>query len=247
MPGGYKHRWLERRRHQRLAGSLSKAVDYPKSGQEVDLAKDILTDKQFRVKAKPDFLHALDRQAFYNINGEYYKLPNLLGRLYRRFSKIKFIVPSVTNHVNIWTALCKAWSLAIEDVKVSASTYDRLRVSGATRFDEESRSTFDRLIEGVALRELQEVKEYEETHCILVKNKLDIFLRKHQDRFADRFIERIINEILLSLHNLGLLKVYYMSYPVKYYASTHCDSNVVEGLYKISLLIAWLVLSLSCW
>jgi hypothetical protein len=95
-----------------LSPWLSEAVDYAKSGKEVNLESQVLNNPKFSIrKEKPDFVHALRRKAFYDQMDEeidcgktpseymdesyepepgYYESPHLLGRIYRKIIGKKF-------------------------------------------------------------------------------------------------------------------------------------------------------------
>jgi hypothetical protein len=90
---------------KKLSPWLSKAVDYAKSGKEVDLVENVLSKTEFRVTKTPDFIRALKSKAFYDsMDDEHdcgknsvgdmnnfddstsvvYDSPNLLGKIYRK-------------------------------------------------------------------------------------------------------------------------------------------------------------------
>ncbi len=73
---------------------LSTAVDFPKSGQSVELAR-VLQDARFRARGKPDFLQRLGKWKATAAEGIYgsgivYPSPHLLGRLFRKVEAVKF-------------------------------------------------------------------------------------------------------------------------------------------------------------
>lgn len=56
---------------KKLGPWLPKAVDYAKNGETVKLAEDVLKIEEFRVEAKPDFVHAINHKTGYDPKSEY--------------------------------------------------------------------------------------------------------------------------------------------------------------------------------
>ncbi|KAH6989694.1 RNA dependent RNA polymerase-domain-containing protein [Ilyonectria sp. MPI-CAGE-AT-0026] len=94
-----------------LAKWLSKAVDYAKSGERVNLASDVFSKVEFRVQENPDFLRALGGNAVIDSSAGYYKSPNLLGTLYRTFKSIEYHSPDESEMKNedIIARLAEVW------------------------------------------------------------------------------------------------------------------------------------------
>lgn len=86
--GGMKHDDVKA-----LAKWLSKAVDYAKSGEVVDLTKDVLQDPRFKVLEKPDFLCALNGKALHDPKAKYHESSSVLGKIYREHIHMKYTLP----------------------------------------------------------------------------------------------------------------------------------------------------------
>jgi hypothetical protein len=171
---------LKSARVRGLATWLSQAVDYPKSGEEVNLARDIFTNPDFNVTAKPDFLRALNRKAFHDANGEYYQSPNLLGEIYRDVADIKYKVPEVIDNSGLQKRLAGGWKVGPTESPSLANDLD-----GA--------------VEEIVKEERARFLEYRNTQGLSEPSEIELFLRKQHDDFPNNLINDLVTKILVRL------------------------------------------------
>ncbi|RSL51671.1 hypothetical protein CEP51_015169 [Fusarium floridanum] len=98
-----------------LAKWLSRAVDYAKSGKEVDLVGDVLKNPKFTVDRKPDFLRAVGHRAVADSSAGHQQSESLLGRLYRKFQIIDYHQVEDMDHRPLIDNLAGVWELTNEE------------------------------------------------------------------------------------------------------------------------------------
>lgn len=198
-----------------LANWLSQAVDYAKSGVKVDLYENIVNTERFRVSAKPDLLRGLNRKAFYDSKGEYYQSSNVLGKIYRRISGLKYDIPDPIDDSTLRTAISGQWN------------FQNFNPT------EDEKQVFGDYLEHLLITSFNMYCHYLEAHNISQQSEIDIFLRKRQDDFPKS-----------QLTELSAIVMIYLNYrhgPIKRSSYQLSDPNreFLEKLYKNYLFRAW--------
>ncbi|KAF2821910.1 hypothetical protein CC86DRAFT_410313 [Ophiobolus disseminans] len=161
-----------------LALYLSKAVDYAKSGKEVNLVRDVLSNPKFAVSAKPDFLRPLTHKAFLGRQGEYHESQGLLGRLYRQIGAVQYDAPRAMENASIHTKLNPLFS--------------EFRNFKHPQFGSETRGSL--------------YQAYITTQRVHPDDEVDLFLRKAQDNFPNPFVLSLVRGILEIMSSRDVLR-----------------------------------------
>lgn len=218
-----------------LAKCLSKAVDYAKNGEGVDLVEDVLRNPKFEVSgARPDFLRAVSRKlsaaGVFDTTGDYYQSPGLLGQLYRKFVDIKYEKPFLNNR-GLVAKVAAAWAPGVEWLRqlAGADVTEGLQIEvGKNAWQEVVRS--------------HRSKKYGSGKT----PEVDMFLRKQPDDFPFDFIQKLLALVsdALCRHNIvapaqgspGKVRAV-SGYPGEE------PSVFVEKIYRVCLYWMWYVAS----
>jgi hypothetical protein len=173
---------LKDRDVQELARWLSQAVDYAKSGVKVDLYGDVISRRRFQVKSKPDLVRGLNRKAFYDSKGEYYQSPNVLGKIYRAVSQLKYEVPIHVDNTTLQGAVERLPDYAFKDVERWKQEHYQRSDYDAKKMIKYQAQDFSRELR----RQLDEYRLYLTAQNITWQSETDIFLRKKLDDFPFR-------------------------------------------------------------
>lgn len=206
-----------------LAKSLSKAVDYAKSGEAVHLLEDVLSNPAFKVlEPKPDFLRALNRKNPVNPDQKYYESQSLLGKIYRKVGKVSYDFPRVnpfhgeSRYGPLEDFVNKIYKQWVPKRPEHAKVWERM----------EEYHDIDELKSGIQV-ERERYKAYRRTQHLLDGSEVDLFMRKKQDDFPDTFIDELYRII-----TNWLMAQYFEASP-----QTQPENNEIR--FRCCLLIAW--------
>lgn len=239
---------------------LSKAVDYAKSGQKVDLAEDVLGEEKFQTCAKPDFLRAFGRRSHRHFRGEYYQSPQLLGRLYREFEGQRYDTPDIAiDNTNIQAGVSKAWQewfrgelTRNRDVKL-VKYFQHLYVTneyGHNVTDEYGNYRIEAIrddlddepdylwIQEVVIEEQKQYMELRNRETVSGNFELDLFLGKKLRDFPMRFINKLFQKITGHLCSQELAEFLDTSL-VRARCLRKMTRAAILLVYKHCLFIAW--------
>ena len=212
-----------------LAKWLSQAVDYAKSGQEVNLARDIFTNPNFNVTTKPDFLYPLSQKAFHDVNGEYYQTPNLLGRIYRKVADTEYTIPNVVTNLGLRKKLADVWRLEglIENTTSLAEDVDEL--------DDAARA-----IANDGALDFMDFMLWLDTPVSVLSSEIDLFLGKQRADILNTQIDDLVDKILSELAQRDIVVIVDASpTPRLVRLGGRYDHETVEMIYKRCLYVAW--------
>ncbi|KAI1855923.1 hypothetical protein JX265_012006 [Neoarthrinium moseri] len=177
-----------------LASYLSQAVDYPKSGVKVNLYDDVLSNEKFAAKGAPDFLRGVKR--IYEPKDELYQSPHLLGRIYRKISRLTYGIPDSTNNADLKGAIHNQRQLEQRLPKFWTPGPPAV-TGGRTRDERFSDSVFG---------ELGHYRKYLESRNFTQRTEVDIFLQKPLDDFPESQLESLFQVVLRYLYEDGLIE-----------------------------------------
>lgn len=242
---------------KRMAVWLSRAVDYAKSGQKVDLFKDILRKEEFQTHAKPDFLRAFGSMSYHNFGGEYYRSERLLGRLYREFEGLRYDAPqgTIIDNTNIRARVGEAWQdwfqeewtnneghaeleRHFQNLHVTVDGTDRIRaIREEIRMEQVDDPDYLRVKDFVR-EELDHYRNFRDRETVSGNSELDLFLGKKIRNFPMRFIRNLFQKISKHLSGLGFVEFTDASLnQVK--CLRRMTPSAVELVYKRCLFLAW--------
>lgn len=234
---------------KKLGPWLSKAVDYAKNGEAVQLAQDVLGDPDFQVRAKPDFVRALNHKVGYDLNGEYYASDRLLGRLYRSIQQKQYVIPENVDRSGLGGLLRKVR----DDL---APVLQRIAAFDSGSIEENHR--FGELLQGLngAMNQIvrSNMQQYEghvawqyqwqgaasAPQFVSASVEVTLFLRKKQDDFFDNFIGNLIVKISEHLCRYGVITLsdHYPNNRRIGIGKTY-DLKIVIDLYRQCFFYAW--------
>ncbi|KAK3361011.1 RNA dependent RNA polymerase-domain-containing protein [Lasiosphaeria ovina] len=230
-PGGMNHPYVKD-----MAEYLSRAVDYAKSGDAVNLVADVVNDPRFGIlDRKPDFLRAIRRSGEEDEDSgeeeeeegaEYYKSEGLLGEIYRRFAFIEYDVPHDADLDN----------RGFRDM-IGEKWIDETRSLWALAHADVLRE----LVIAVKTRASQEMRRYREDNHDRDDGDLYetyLFFRKQRDDFPADWIAALMKMVLGEMEKRGVVGLVSDS-PLKARACEGYNRDTVVRIYKQCLLQAW--------
>ena len=215
---------------KRLAKSLSDAVDYPKNGKEVNLARDVFANPDYVVKRKPDFVSALGRKVYHDANGEFYRSKKFLRKIYRTISNMNFTLAERaeenTDDLDLWNMLREHWlvdSGNIQDSKLNRHVNELFYA-----------------IKDMTGLEWDRYDNYRDENRRYVDTELDLFMRKKDDDFPFNFINDLVLRVLKELERQEMVRIVHVHHsPPTVRLGTTYDYKTVDRIYKICLHFAW--------
>lgn len=214
-----------------LAKWLSQAVDYAKNGRGVDLVEDVLQNPKFRVSgARPDFLRAVSRKlaasGVVDTTGDYQESRGLLGKLYRKFVDIKYVLPSLIDNGSLINRVAAEWSPIAEQLA------DVVNTEGLKRH--------------VCQAAWQEICRWHHSrkYGSGMTAEADMFLHKQPDDFPFDFIQKLLTLVTGALRHYHVVEPA-QGNPDKVRAASGCPggdpSSLVATIYKVCLWWTWYV------
>ncbi|KAI1110431.1 RNA dependent RNA polymerase-domain-containing protein [Nemania sp. NC0429] len=193
-----------------LAPELSKAVDYIKSGKQVDLVKDVLSKQEYMTTPRPDFLGPIDTKASRDIYDKYTVSPKLLGRIYRKVQQ---------------DAVRKAWLDRVTDPKIPDSHVIKIQAL----VKQVTLSMFYEINKYLAGPDLTDIAF-----------PVDLFSRKPHDDFPNNFIMKLLFVISRHLKEANIVEnINYNAEPAIAQPKGNYTGVVIRKLYKRYLYEAW--------
>jgi RNA dependent RNA polymerase len=209
---------------QELAPWLSKAVDYPKNGREVNLVRNIYADQRFRASERPDFIPPLKSHPDYNHQTTCYKSWNPLGNIYRMIQKIEYKAPECIDDEPLYHCIYGENYCLADRLKTSEFAQDIVVLEGD--------------IEKFALKEYGRYRHYVASQYLPEESEVDLFLRKQQDDFPNMFIKPLIRGIVAVLKCHGIIEKCRTDYALRPFAAEEWRGRNVVDIYKFCLFVA---------
>ncbi|KAF3904589.1 hypothetical protein ABW21_db0203522 [Orbilia brochopaga] len=224
---------------QAMAPWLSKAVDYAKSGEAVDLIADVEGVPKFRFQAMPNFLRATSHKVDVNGRGEHSHPRSLLETIYRNFDQHKeHVLELVTrsnygryNNEMLIKLLRREWD----------GDLAQIRRSECIRGD-----IIDDLLKDVRHRALQGLQGYRESNDSLGlvggerESEVDLFLRKQRDDFPSSTLNNIMQLAIEAMAGHDIVIIDHSSVPpLKARPQNEYRPGIVRCIYNHCLVEAW--------
>ncbi|RMJ16667.1 hypothetical protein BHE90_003974 [Fusarium euwallaceae] len=212
-----------------LAKWLSRAVDYAKSGKEVDLVGDVLKNPKFTVDRKPDFLRAIGRRAVADSSAGHQESESLLGKLYRKFRIIHYHQVEDMDHRPLIDNLAGVWELTNEEdtpVLIQDSYLDDFNVE--------------------IWRQLELYRAFMKAHDCPISGtnysaEVAIFLGKSRDDFPHNFVRDLKAITSGFMVNTQKMAAWSERGPQRIQPLEGYDKDLLERTYKNYLYQAWTV------
>lgn len=172
---------------QSLARWLSKAVDYPKSGEGVNIVQDVLQNPAYKVDEKPSFLRPSVGKGPLDLNEQYYESHKLLGRLHHSFGRIKFKAasPQENSHADLRAMVKREWGMAEgPSLEVQAMEEHVTKTVGKEAF---------------------RYRQYVLSQYLHKGSEVHLFLREQQNDFVQSFLNRLVEEMLAAMEKRNLV------------------------------------------
>ena len=231
-----------------MATWLSRAVDCAKSGVMVNLTRDILQERAFQLRAKPDFLQASNsgRIAYRYFRGEYYESDHLLGRLYRYCKGLRYDTPRIgaVDNTNIRARVERVWVTWFRDERIRNQRDEALtkyltdlHVNDDAMRRDHVDPDYDWITTFVT-EERNQYMKFRDRETVSGNFELDLFLGKKLRDFPERFINNLITKISMRLSGDGYVRFTDKNLDKVERLSTITREALVL-LYKRCLFIAW--------
>ncbi|MCJ1463057.1 hypothetical protein MMC07_001661, partial [Pseudocyphellaria aurata] len=227
-----------------LARWLSKAVDYAKNGEVVDLTKDVLKNSRFRPTRIPDFLCALNRKAYYDPEERYYESSSLLGKLYRANRGKQYKIPNRTKNLGLLLIPDLDPTRFIKPVLPATMSLFRLE------------DVIDKIVEGHAHQYRQYCLQQRLDNVTSISHQFErattygnyklseisevqLFLRDQDDDFPNHFVQQLIMEVRDYLLNNDNISHTWLDSPTTGKRILLHEPKFVRDIYKWCLRKAW--------
>lgn len=240
--GGMKHDDVKA-----LAKWLSKAVDYAKSGEVVDLTKDVLQDPRFKVLEKPDFLCALNGKALYDPKAKYHESSSVLGKIYREHIHMKYTLPRRLDNLTLHERVFNRNNCLLSNSQISRKLRIKLDDDiGRIVLDEVAyyrQYCQEQQIENGA-QTIQHLfpESSESEHLLYEVSEADLFLQDQPDDFPNNFVQNLVGRTLECLSRYSILTVTFdSSFTPRARLGRSYQMEDVQASYEYCLFQAWLV------
>ncbi|KAJ2982763.1 hypothetical protein NUW58_g6374 [Xylaria curta] len=179
-----------------LAPKLSEAVDYPKSGQAVNLAIDVLTNPNYVVYHRPTFLFPIDQRDARDDYPNYQRSEKLLGSVTRIEGvtlihlRVEFVPPGQGSILQLRGEITEVWHSKTEVPPHLADDLEKVR----------------EFLRSLIPRKVHELGVYMVGPDIRPSTLVDLFMRKPHDDFPNKFIDILVGDILKQLESLQFIE-----------------------------------------